>query len=110
MRRLIVSNRLALPVELGFSIDTVIMKMYALTYAVKRKSYDLISFLAPHVLKKLCLKTISCCISNPDRMPAIDCSFNTSMHFHLREIIFKNSKNGSSLQHACAYHAVLRNF
>ena len=48
-------------------------------------------------LKTLFLKAKTCCVSNPYHMTAIDCSFNTLMRFHLREIIFRNLKNGLAL-------------
>ena len=60
--------------------------MNALTYAVERKYiYDLVSLLAPRVfIKTTVFKTKGYCISNPDHMTQcyIECSFNTSMHFH----------------------------
>jgi len=66
-------NHLALPFKLAFSLDAAIMKMLALTYAVERKSYGLISSL--RFFKKTVFKNKKFCISNPDHMIAIDCSF-----------------------------------
>ena len=48
-----------------------------------------IGLLVPVSLKKLFLKTKTCCISNPDHMTATDCSFNTS-GWNVGEVFSKN--------------------
>jgi len=63
-----------------------------------RESYNLIGLLVLHVsLKKPFLKTIKLLRLEPLPTIVLVCSFNNSMQFQLRKIIFKYLKNGLSL-------------